>query len=356
MKNGMKRIVAALALCIVAVCAYADDKYSALIKAVKNNNASEVVRLIKSRAKVNAKGYSKTALMVAAENNAVDAAKVLIEARADVNAKDNGGGATALMFAANYNATDVAKVLIEAKADVNAKNKNGNTALMYVAMKNAIDVAKLLIEAGADVNARDYYGDTALMFAAESNAIDVAKLLIEAGADVNARERDGDAALMFALESKAINVAKLLIEAGADMNAKEKRLYDTLIATINNSAEIERCRVVVFFDPYELENNEVIWVNKGDTVSAETVRKIREKVDALLDAKNKYTEWVESRHDLAYTSGRMRFAGFAQQGKAVIRGDGNGWDILEPFDWNAPIEKDVNVMAYIVVEGRTSYF
>ena len=323
MKNGMKRIVAALTLCIVAVCAYADDKYSALIKAVKNNNASEVVRLIKSRAKVNAKGYSKTALMVAAENNAVDAAKVLIEARADVNAKDNGGGATALMFAANYNATDVAKVLIEAKADVNAKNKNGNTALMYVAMKNAIDVAKLLIEAGADVNAR---------------------------------ERDGDAALMFALESKAINVAKLLIEAGADMNAKEKRLYDTLIATINNSAEIERCRVVVFFDPYELENNEVIWVNKGDTVSAETVRKIREKVDALLDAKNKYTEWVESRHDLAYTSGRMRFAGFAQQGKAVIRGDGNGWDILEPFDWNAPIEKDVNVMAYIVVEGRTSYF
>lgn len=46
MKNGMKKTLAALTLCMVVVYAYAYKKSDALIEAAEKNNAAEVQRII----------------------------------------------------------------------------------------------------------------------------------------------------------------------------------------------------------------------------------------------------------------------------------------------------------------------
>ncbi|MBD5437053.1 MAG: hypothetical protein HDR37_00480 [Treponema sp.] len=187
-----------------------------IIKAVEDNNATEVTRLIQAGANVNARdsiGY--TALMWAANHYAVDAAKALIEAGADMNAKDNNGY-TALMVTVGKGSFDVAKVLIEAGADLNARNNDGETALMLTTYRNNARSAKPFIEAGADVNARNNDGKTVSMCAAMYNAVDVLALLIEAGADINAKDNDGKTALMLAEERGSVDVIGLLKAAGRE--------------------------------------------------------------------------------------------------------------------------------------------
>ena len=190
--------------------------HSQIIKAVEDNNAMEVTRLIQAGANVNARdsiGY--TALMWAAHYDAVDAAKALIEAGADMNAKDNNGY-TALMVTVGKGSFDVAKVLIEAGADLNARNNDGETALMLTTYRNNARSAKQFIEAGADVNARNNDGKTMSMCAAMYNAVDVLALLIEAGADINAMDNDGKTAFMLAEERGSVDVIGLLKTAGRE--------------------------------------------------------------------------------------------------------------------------------------------
>ena len=187
-----------------------------IIKAVEDNNATEVTRLIQAGANVNARdsiGY--TALMWAAHYDAVDAAKALIEAGADMNAKDNNGY-TALMVTVGKGSFDVAKVLIEAGADLEARDNDGETALMLTTYRNLVRTAKPFIEAGADVNAKNNDGKTMSMCAAMYNAVDVLALLIEAGADINAKDNDGKTALMLAEERGSVDVIGLLKTAGRE--------------------------------------------------------------------------------------------------------------------------------------------
>ena len=125
MKNGMKRTLAALALCAAVVAgAFADAKSDALLRATDENNVAEALRLIKAGADVNARGYAgSTALMYAAASNAAEIADALIKAGADVNANTGyadiaglraGEEKTALMFAAENNSSDVTRLLIAA--------------------------------------------------------------------------------------------------------------------------------------------------------------------------------------------------------------------------------------------------
>ena len=116
MKQKTIIAIAALALCPMAACAFADEKLNALIDA--------------------------------AHSNAVGTARLLIKAGADVDAKDKFAE-TALMYAAQNNAADTTKLLIKAGADVNAKTRQEWTALRYAEEREAAEVIALLKAAGA---------------------------------------------------------------------------------------------------------------------------------------------------------------------------------------------------------------
>lgn len=254
MKRGMKRTLAAIALCVAAAGAFAqantDDLIRALNEKIRDGNATQedIMKYmediansdetIKKAMEMSKKYLEKQAkdnppITIAARNG--DAAEVerLIKKRVDLNAMDKIFGFTALMYAAQHNRADIAKLLIDAGAKVNKKNKNDVSALFVAATSNAADVAKLLVAAGADMN-YEQKGDgyTPLLVASRDVSFETAKVLVDAGVKVDKRIngllKHQKTALMEAARNGSSKVVKLLIDAGADVNARDKNGFTPL--------------------------------------------------------------------------------------------------------------------------------
>ena len=123
---------------------------SQIFKDVSYGNLSEVKRLIKAGANVNAvNNFGKTVLMVATDIGHYEIAEVLLAAGADVNTADNHG-LTALMYAVLSGNIGGAKVLLNAGANPNQINNVGGTALdLAYRQDNPNELIALLKEAEA---------------------------------------------------------------------------------------------------------------------------------------------------------------------------------------------------------------
>jgi hypothetical protein len=106
--------------------------------AVRENNVTEVKRLIASGADVNEKDYTgytplhwsaNADFLNAVSVNCLAIAQLLVDAGADVNAHDYYGENTPLDGAAFWGHEEMIKLLLNAGADVTLKNKAGYTAL-----------------------------------------------------------------------------------------------------------------------------------------------------------------------------------------------------------------------------------
>lgn len=106
--------------------------------AVRENNMTEVKRLIASGADVNEKDYTgytplhwsaNADFLRAASADCLTIAQLLVDAGADVNAHDYYGENTPLDGAAFWGHEEMIKLLLNAGADVTLKNKAGYTAL-----------------------------------------------------------------------------------------------------------------------------------------------------------------------------------------------------------------------------------
>ena len=129
----------------------------------------------------------KTALLVAIEQNNLALVKVLIRAGADANPSLLCGvQRTPLQLSAEKGMIDIVRTLLEEGADINAPpfDSYGATALQFAAIGGYVGIAQLLIQQGADVNAlpSKVGGRTALEGAAEHGRIDMIQLLLNAGA------------------------------------------------------------------------------------------------------------------------------------------------------------------------------
>ena len=138
----------------------------------------------------------------------------LIKAGADIAPKNSKDRMTALHMNAIRGDTQICTLIIEEYAEtgrdikklIAAKNKDGWTALHYAAGNGHTETCALIIEqyikAGGDVKEliakKDNDGWTALHHAAFWEHAQTCVLLLEKGADVNTRDNDGNSALMHA--------------------------------------------------------------------------------------------------------------------------------------------------------------
>jgi ankyrin repeat protein len=156
----------------------------------------------------------------AAQNGDKAAVLKLIRSKADVNAAQVDG-ATALHWAVYRDDADLLDMLVRAGADVKVANSEGVTPLSMAALYGNAAMMDRLIKAGADAKQRGPNGETMVMLAARNGNPQAVTVLLEAGADVNVREPiRGTTALMWAVEQKHPEAVKVLLAAGADATAK----------------------------------------------------------------------------------------------------------------------------------------
>jgi ankyrin repeat protein len=223
-----------------------------LAVAMKNQDATAVMSLLKQRADVNAADVDgTTALHWAAHWNDLATVKALLTAGAKANVASRYG-VTPLHEAASIGSASIVNALLRAGASVDASYGEGETPLMLAARSGNLEAVKLLVEAGANVNATEKFrGQTALMLAAVENHASIVQALIAAGAQVNARtveytfqDLTGGAggiihdrpqgaltALILAARQGSIDATERLIAAGADLNATEPQYGFTALQT-----------------------------------------------------------------------------------------------------------------------------
>jgi ankyrin repeat protein len=151
---------------------------TALMQAVKRNDAATVHRLIAQGVNVDELDNGDPPIVQAAYLGYADVLKALLQAGADVRAVDPGMKATGLHAAAYAGHANTAKLLIDYGVEINRRGPyNGYTALHDATWQNNIDVAKLLIDSGADLTIQSNDGQTPLDFAKAKGRREIAAMI-----------------------------------------------------------------------------------------------------------------------------------------------------------------------------------
>ena len=152
---------------------------TALMKAVKANNAAQVKQLIAQGVNVSeADSGGDSPLIMAAYLGYTDITRLLLEAGADVGALDPGMKATALHAAAYAGRVEPARLLVQYHIDIDKQGPyNGYTALHDAIWQNNVEVARVLIDAGANLQIKSNDGQTPLEFAQAKHHTEIAKLI-----------------------------------------------------------------------------------------------------------------------------------------------------------------------------------
>jgi ankyrin repeat protein len=284
----IERLIECSLAALLSVAAFAaTNGNTALVDAVKNQDADSVRALLKQHVDVNApeadgttalhwaahwgdlamvdallqeganatalNRYGATPLSEAVRIGGAPLIEKLLKAGADPNTLVTAQAETVLMKASRDGNADAVKVLLEHGAEVNVKeNFRGQTAVMWAAAEGHPDIVKLLAAHGADLNLRSYDRDTtlpkmaagtpaapiarggltALLFAARQGEIETAKALLDAKADINAVDSDGNNALTLAILNTHYDLTRLLIERGADPNVAAKNGRTALYSAV----------------------------------------------------------------------------------------------------------------------------
>lgn len=189
----------------------------ALEKAIEADDATEIEKLLKAGADIEAKDLSKrTPLLAAAAKGKANAVVALTQAKADWKAEDPQGR-NALSWAAEKGQAEIIRSLLQAGAQADGSNSPA-THLIYAALSGNCECARLLIEAGANPNRAEHRNrHTPITAAAGSGHEEMVKLLIRAGADVNLPRKSDRAAVLLSAELGNVNILQALLRAGADL-------------------------------------------------------------------------------------------------------------------------------------------
>lgn len=204
-----------------------------LIEAIKNDNFTEVKKLIKKDANVNSKDIFGFSALTLACSGDIKIVKLLIKNGANVN--PDYSGLTPLMAASSFGDIKIVKLLIQNGADINIDNE-GYTALFEAVRAGNYNIVYFLISLNADINSIEYSsGFSILMSASQEGYLKIVKLLIDKGANIHLRDKNNKNALDYAI--KAYNQYKSVEDLEWINNYNfNKRLieYDEIICILKN--------------------------------------------------------------------------------------------------------------------------
>lgn len=208
------------------------DKHAPLLEAVRSNQESKVVLLLKHGADIHIldRRTGMTLVHIAASKNATPGViKILIDSGIQMESQDNMGR-TPLQAAAGHSCTRAVRLLLDLGANANFKNMHqywkGWSALFYAATNPRIpgngrkSIIRALFVHEAELDTRNHAQKTPLLHAVSQSAIKQAQALVECGASIMARDANEETVLHLAASSSTWCSSMLgwLVETGADVN------------------------------------------------------------------------------------------------------------------------------------------
>ena len=155
-----------------------DYKKPAIVEFTRDNNLSEVQKLLDSGIDPNTQDYRGwSPLMWATAKKNLDIVKLLLAHGADPNLV-NYLGQVAIMFASRYGSYEITKKLVENRAIVNPTiNLNNRPPLSEAASRGHLEIVRLLVEHGANIMHKGIDNKSALDLTMDAGYGDVAKYL-----------------------------------------------------------------------------------------------------------------------------------------------------------------------------------
>jgi ankyrin repeat protein len=212
MKQQSVFMGAALALALTLGQGVQAQTSDALVRAIKQDNASAIQSLLAQGLDPNTQDErGQPGIVMALHEGSFQAAKALADSPKLKVDQTNAAGETALMMAAFTGQLDIAKKLIAKGAAID--RQPGWTPLHYAATKGQLDMIRYLLAQSADIDAGSPNGSTPLMMAAGYGSPEAVKLLLESGADIGKRNQLGLSALDFARKYERPDAVELLTQA-----------------------------------------------------------------------------------------------------------------------------------------------
>jgi len=214
---------------------YPEGLNTNLMIAAAKGYTSEVHRLIKLGADVDARGIDNISpLIYAVANNRLTTVKALLEYNPDTGLLTYTGE-SALHIAVKDNMPGIAEALIRADANINIKDPAGATPLHYASAYGYLYMCDLLLYYNADYEARAKDGTTPLIASVYSGQANISDLLLQTGASPDMPGNEGFTPLIIAAQNNDTLMMNLLLKAGASPFVSNNYRYDALGMAVRNN-------------------------------------------------------------------------------------------------------------------------
>jgi ankyrin repeat protein len=213
---------------------YTDALNLNLMIAASQGYSSEIIRLVKKGADINAEtSEGATPLIFAVSNNKPLAVITILAYKPQLD-KVTKNDETALMIAVKNRYPELAEALIREGADINHTDKFGATPLHHASINGYIEVADLLIYYEADLNLKTIQGTTPLIASVWSGHTDITDLLVQGGANTEEADNEGYTPYLMAAYFGDTLVMDILQKHGANIYATNKSNNNALSLAISS--------------------------------------------------------------------------------------------------------------------------
>jgi ankyrin repeat protein len=213
---------------------YSDALNLNLMIAASKGYSSEIIRLIKKGADINAEtAEGATPLIFAVMNNRPLAVITLLAYKPQLD-KVTGNDETALLIAVKSGYLELAEALIREGANINNPDKFGATALHHASLSGYLELVDMLIYYDADLNPQTEQGTTPLLASIWAGFTDVSDLLIQSGAGIEVSDNDGYTPFLLASYYGDTLVMEILRKHGANTYATNKLNHNALSLAISS--------------------------------------------------------------------------------------------------------------------------